>query len=85
MANETLRMIEAFDESEPLSYVFSEEELMVVFGAMWMVKKGAEYAGSPLGDGLIHQLKILDIGAEKEKLISTFLHQYEGIDTSGST
>lgn len=80
MANETFRMIDAFDESEPLAHMFSDEELMIVFGAMWMCKKGAEYAGKPIGDGLIHQLKILDIGTEREKLISTFLQRYEEID-----
>lgn len=78
MAIETDKMIDAFDESEPLAHMFTDNDLLVIFGALSMCKKASEYEGKPVTeDSLIHQLKILDVGAEREKIMITFIKKYE--------
>jgi len=39
MAIETYKMINAFDESEPLAHMFTDNDLLIIFGALSMCKK----------------------------------------------
>lgn len=81
MANETVKMIDAFEETEPMAHMFTDNELMIIFGALAMGKKRAELAGKPKSYNLEHQLTRhltrLDLGTEREKLIVHFIREYE--------
>lgn len=81
MANDTFKMIDAFEESEPMAHMFTDNELMIIFGALAMCKKGAELAGKPKSYDLEHQLTRLDLGTEREKLIVQFIRAYEITNT----
>lgn len=77
MANDTFKMIDAFEQSEPMAHMITDNELMIIFGALAMCKKGAELADKPKSYDLEHQLKRLDLGTEREKLIVHFIREYE--------
>ncbi|MFQ3395333.1 hypothetical protein P9477_17935 [Enterobacter mori] len=77
MANDTFKMIDAFEETESMAHMFTDNELMIIFGALAMCKNGAELAGKSKSYDLEHQLTRLDLGTEREKLIVHFIREYE--------
>ncbi|MBS0866271.1 MULTISPECIES: hypothetical protein [Enterobacter] len=66
MANDTLKMVDAFEEPEPMVPIFTDDELMIILCAIAMCEKRAELAGKPKSSALKHQLTRLDLGTERK-------------------
>ncbi|WP_432224927.1 hypothetical protein [Enterobacter wuhouensis] len=77
MAIETYKMIDAFVESEPLAPKFTDNDLLIMLGALSICKKESKYEGKSITEErFIHQFKILDVGAEREKIMTTCIKEY---------